>query len=150
MSVLVLLASLHLNAADISDAGENQAGFNVSVCELVANHGKYSSQYVNVTGALGGIFEGFFLGSRECPHVRVKLSISDENAKHPSVVRLLNILWNVGGIGTGGKSVSGTFSGTYEYAADPLTNGTLILDTVPEMDVKFYGNSQDIIHDRSP
>lgn len=116
--------------------GCSGAAARTTVCELAATASPHGSINVEVSGEVHGGLDRLLLSDRSCPTKSIALSISNSVVKRPSVAPLWAAIYRQGNIGTTGKSIHATVTGTYNYGASDWPSGVLTVEDVSGLEVE--------------
>lgn len=117
-------------------AGCTRAETNITVCDLANHPHQHQSHRVQVSGEVNGGLDRLLLSDQSCPNKPIALSISNDVASKPHVAPLWSAIYREGNIGTVGKHIRATVSGTFGYEQKEWPGGILTVEDVGELDVR--------------
>lgn len=129
---LAFLVLIGLSSAAVADC--SNAETHVNICDLASHLHEYRSRHVQVSGEVSGGLDRLLLSDSSCPNKPIALSISNDVAKEPRVAPLWSAIYREGNIGTVGKHIRATVSGTFGYEKE-WPGGILVVEDVRDLEV---------------
>lgn len=107
-----------------------------NLCAIAAHPGDFDHKAVQVHAVIesDGI-EHTGLIDESCSSKGMALSIPDKVANHPDVKRLIDAIFRDGQVGTIGKRITATVSGTFLSRPDGRPSRELVLESVSDLKV---------------
>ncbi len=115
---------------------ESSTKSRMTVCELAKQPQKYRFQNIEVSGEIKGGLDRLLLSDRFCPNRPIALSISNDVAQKADVAPLWSAIYREGSIGTVGKHIRATVSGTFGYERGEWPKGVLSVNRVRDLEIE--------------
>jgi hypothetical protein len=113
------------------------AAVRASVCDLAAHQHRYRAAWVEVSGKVNGGLDRLLLSDRSCPSAVIAFVISNDVAKKPDVAPLWEAIYRQGNIGTVGKDIEATITGTVSAGKGGWPKVVLKVESVSALKVSF-------------